>query len=396
MRRASASERPPLITLRFATVVASGILYFLSIGVVIPAIPRYVKHRLDGGDLAVGIVVGALFVGAVVLRPLAGRIGDRYGRRLLVIGGAFTVGVSMLLYALANSIPVLVGARVVTGVGEAAFFVGAATMITDLAPVERRGEAISYWSVAVYSGFAFGPALGEAVQRTWGYETLWYVAAGLGFTAAIVGTFTREVAREKHEGPPGPLLNRKALGPGSVLFAGLIATAAFSAFVPLYADDVGIEDVAIVFVVFGVLVLLIRVIGARIPDALGGARSGTVALVTTAIGMAVMAIWGTAAGLMTGVVLFAIGQAFLYPAMLLLALEGTDDSERGSAVGTISSCFDLSQGLGSLVVGGVAALSSYRGTFATGAVCSLLAVALLWGRVVPRMAARARFANEVT
>ena len=396
MKRVGASERPPLITLRFATVVASGICYFLSIGVVIPAIPRYVKHRLDGGSLAVGIVVGALFVGAVILRPLAGRIGDRYGRKLLVITGALTVGASMLCYALANSIPTLVGARILTGVGEAAFFVGAATMITDLAPVERRGEAISYWSVAVYSGFAFGPALGEFVQRTWGYETLWYVAAGLGFAGAIIGSFTREVEREKTTGPPGHLLNRKAIGPGSVLFAGLIATAAFSAFVPLYADDVGIEDVAIVFVVFGVLVLLIRVLGARIPDALGGARSGTVALVTTAFGMTVMALWGTAAGLMSGVVFFAIGQAFLYPAMLLLALQGTDDSERGSAVGTISSCFDLSQGLGSLVVGGVAALTSYRGTFATGAVCSVLAVVLLWGRVVPRMVARGQFANEIT
>jgi predicted MFS family arabinose efflux permease len=301
----------------------------------------------------------------------------------------------MLCYAAANSLPTLIGARIITGVGEAAFFVGAATMITDLAPVERRGEAISYWSVAVYSGFAFGPALGEAVQREWGYETLWYVAAGLGFAGAIIGSFTREVEREKTAEPPGHLLNRKALGPGSVLFAGLIATAAFSAFVPLYADDVGIEDVAIVFVVFGVLVLLIRVIGARIPDALGGARSGTVALTATASGMTVMAIWGTATGLMSGVVLFAIGQAFLYPAMLLLALQGTDDSERGSAVGTISSCFDLSQGLGSLVVGGVAALTSYRGTFAAGAVCSALAVVLLWGRVVPRMVARGQFANEV-
>src|SRR4029434_7743939 len=122
-------DRPPLITPRFATVVASGICYFLSIGVVIPAIPRYVKHRLDGGSLAVGIVVGALFVGAVILRPLAGRIGDRYGRSLLVVSGALTVGVSMLCYAAANSLPTLIGARIITGVGEAAFFVGAATMI---------------------------------------------------------------------------------------------------------------------------------------------------------------------------------------------------------------------------------------------------------------------------
>src|SRR5215510_2892994 len=192
-------QRPPLITLRFATVVVSGICYFLSIGVVIPAIPRYVKHRLDGSSLAVGIVVGALFVGAVILRPVAGRIGDRYGRKLLVIGGAATVGVSMLFYAAANSIPTLVGARILTGVGEAAFFVGAATMITDLAPVERRGEAVSYWSVAVYGGLAFGPALGELVRGHDRYTLAWLVAAGFAFLAALLGLATREVERAQHE-----------------------------------------------------------------------------------------------------------------------------------------------------------------------------------------------------
>lgn len=386
------TERPRLVTLRFATVVVSGILYFLAIGVVLPAVPRYVKHKLDGGSMAVGIAVGALFVGAVILRPLAGRFGDRYGRRLLVIGGAAIVGVSMLGYALAGSLPELVAARILTGLGEAAFFVGAATMITDLAPVERRGEAISYWSVAVYSGFAFGPALGETIQQHWGYTTLWFVAAGFGFAAAILGCFTRETEREKHEGPPSPLINRRALGPGAVLFTGLIATAAFSAFVPLYVDDVGINDAAIVFVLFGTLVLLIRILGARIPDALGGVRAGTIALVATAFGMLVMAVWASAAGLLSGTVFFAVGSAFLYPAMLLLALEGTTEQDRGSAVGTISSCFDLSQGLGSLVVGGVAAFAGYRGAFAAGAVGAVIAVFVLWARVMPRLV-RARLAD---
>ena len=279
-----------------------------------------------------------------------------------------------------------------TGLGEAAFFVGAATMITDLAPVERRGEAISYWSVAVYSGFAFGPALGETIQKHWGYNTLWFVAAGLGFSSAILACFTRETERAKHEGPPSPLINRRALGPGAVLFTGLIATAAFSAFVPLYVDDVGINDAAIVFVLFGTLVLLIRVLGARLPDALGGARAGTIALTATAIGMLIIAVWASAAGLLSGTVFFAVGSAFLYPAMLLLALEGTTEQDRGSAVGTISSCFDLSQGLGSLVVGGVAAFAGYRGAFAAGAVGAVIVVFVLWMRVMPRLV-RARLAD---
>jgi len=381
-------ERPRLVTPRFALVVVCGIFYFLSIGVVLPAVPRFVKDELHGGSIAVGIAVGSLFVGAVILRPLAGRIGDRYGRRLLVIAGATTVAVSMLGYALASSLGQLVAARLLTGLGEAAFFVGAATMITDLAPVERRGEAISYWSVAVYCGFAFGPALGETVQHHFGYTTLWLTAAGLGFTSAALGCFTREIEREPNTGPPQPLINRRALGPGGVLFAGLVATAAFSAFVPLYVDDVGINDAAVVFVVFGVLVLLIRVFGARLPDILGGAVAGTVALVATGAGMLVMALWGTAVGLMTGVVIFAVGSAFMYPAMLLLALEGSTEQDRGSAVGTISSCFDLSQGLGSLIVGAVAAFTSYQGAFAAGTVGSVIGVVVLWQRVVPRLARR--------
>lgn len=379
------STRPRLVTLRFALVVASGVCYFLALGVVMPNVPRYVKKELGGGSVAVGVAVGVLFVGAVLLRPLAGRIGDRYGRRLLLIGGAVTVAVSMLGYALAADLGQLVAARFVTGLGEAAFFVGAATMITDLAPVERRGEAISYWSVAVYSGFAFGPALGEVVQRQWGYTTLWLVAAGLGAAAAVLGCFTRETERERASGPMGPLIHRRALRPGLVLFSGLIATAAFGAFIPLYAEEVGIEDVAIVFVVFGLLVLAIRVFGARLPDALGGGRAGSIALTATALGMLVMAAWASAPGLMTGVVVFAVGSAFLYPAMLLLALDGAAVTERGAVVGTVSSCFDLSQGVGSLLVGAVAALTSYRGAFATGSVAALVGLVLLW-RLVERRA----------
>ena len=74
-----------------------------------------------------------------------------------------------------------------TGFGEAAFFVGAATMITDLAPADRRGEAVSYWSVAVYGGLAFGPALGEAVHGDDRYTLAWIVSAGLALVAAGLG-----------------------------------------------------------------------------------------------------------------------------------------------------------------------------------------------------------------
>src|SRR6187455_2749294 len=87
------SER--LLSARFVLVVVSGLAYFLALGVVLPAVPRYVEGPLDGDSIAVGVAVGSLFVGAVVLRPFAGRVGDRFGRRWLIVGGALVVAISI-------------------------------------------------------------------------------------------------------------------------------------------------------------------------------------------------------------------------------------------------------------------------------------------------------------
>lgn len=381
-----------LLTPRFVLVVAVGLAYFLALGMLLPVVPLFVKHELLGNDVAVGVAVGAFAVGAVLLRPFAGRIGDRLGRRVLIVAGALLVAIAGVLYLLVSGLAALVAVRVLGGIGEAAFFVGAASMVTDLAPEARRGEAISYWSVAVYGGLAFGPVLGEQLIDAGGYSAVWIAASALAAVAALLGFFTRDVERPVAVGADGHghLLNRAAIGPGTVLFSGLIALAAFTAFVPLYVDDVGLASADVVFLLYGGLVLVVRIFGARIPDTLGGRRSGVLALAATTAGMGVMALWGTAAGLLVGTVFFAAGASLLYPALLLLALGGAPESERGSVVGTFSSFFDLSQGLGSLIVGLVAAGAGYRGAFGAGAVFAAVGCVGLAVHTGRRRARRAR------
>ena len=357
-----------LVTKRFALVVAPGLAYFLALGVLLPVVPRYVEDVLGGGAVAVGVAVGALFVGAVLIRPAAGRLGDRIGRRVLIVGGAIVVSASVVCYGLVHSLVYLVAIRLVSGVGEAAFFVGAATMVTDLAPADRRGEAISYWSVAVYGGMALGPAIGDGVLDAAGSSAVWFVSGGLAGLAAILGSFTREVDRSERAEPGGPLVNRAAVGPGVLLFLGLVPLAAFMAFLPLYVEDSALPGAATVFLLYGALVLAVRIFGARLPDRLGPRRAGVIALAGAASGMVAMAAWGSTVGLLLGTVLFAAGMSLQYPALLLMALAGAPETERASVVGTFSSFFDLSQGLGSVIVGGVAAVGGYRGAFGVGAV----------------------------
>jgi predicted MFS family arabinose efflux permease len=299
------------------------------------------------------------------------------------------------------------------GSGEAAFFVGAATMITDLAPPERRGEALSYWSTAVYGGLAFGPALGELVLGKDRYVATWLVASGLAFVAAMVGFTLTETATSRQPGAAAaraisathdgeahadatmrsnkqPLIHPAAVRPGVVLMLGLIGLAGFSAFVSLYArDELGLSGAGVIFVVYGVCILLVRVVGARLPDRLGPIRAGTYALLFGAGGLAVMAIVRSVAGLVVGTVIFALGMSLLYPALLVMALSGAPDSERASVVGTFSSFFDLSQGLGAVLCGAAQQLFGYRAAFATGAVLAAVGCVALRGGVRRRAGALA-------
>ena len=384
MRRTEAEDARPggtadarLLTPRFALVVACGLCYFTALAMLAPVLPHYVEDSLHNGSVAVGATGLAFAVGAITLRLFAGRFGDRHGRKILIIGGAAIVAISTALYGLVHVLWWLIAMRVVTGFGEAGFFVGAATMITDLSPVERRGEAVSYWSVAVYGGLAFGPAFGDALRGTARYGLTFAVSAALAGTAALLGCFTVEVPRDATEPTSTHLVHRAAVRPGGVLFLGLIALAGFTAFMPLYASQqLGIKSGPI-FLLYGILILFVRIFGARLPDRLGGKTAGSIALVFTAAGIGIAAVWASTVGLVVGTAIFAVGMSFMYPALLLLALYGTSDGDRASVVGTFSSFFDASQGIGAFICGAVVAVSGNRGAFTTGFVCAALGLVLL-------------------
>jgi MFS family permease len=369
------------VTVPFALIIASGLAYFIALAMLNPVFGPYVKDQLGRDDAAVGFAAGAFAVGAIALRPAIGRIGDRLGRRPLLLGGAVVVSVATALYGALDSYWWFVAMRVVAGLGEASFFVGAATMITDRAPIERRGEAVSYWSIAVYGGLAIGPVIGEAVlgPRNDRFAACWTVAAVSAAAAVAIGAFTSEVSdRPPPPAPGGRLVHRSAVGPGVVLFCGFVSLAGWQGFVKLYArDDLGADRIGGVFLLYGALILLIRVFGARLPDRLGARRAGTAALAFGAIGIAIVVAWPSMAGLYAGTVVFAIGQSLAYPALLVLALAGVDDSERASVVGTFSSFFDLSQGLGAVICGQVARHYGYREMFAVGVAFALAGIVFL-------------------
>ena len=377
----SAPVRERLVTVPFALVTASAFAYFMAIGALLPTLPRFVERELDGGSIAVGAVVGSFAIAAALLRPFAGRLGDLRGRRILVVGGSLLVGLSVLGYTVADSLAVLIVLRLVTGLGEAAMWVGAATSIQDMAPDDRRGEAASYFSVALYAGLAFGPFAGEFLLRTYGFDTVWVVAGVSALVAAGLGWWTpRRVASEPQ---PFRLLHPAAIRPGLIMFVGLLPFIGFSAFVSLYGPTVDIDDVAPLFLVYGILILVIRVAGARLPDLLGSRRASSIALGVIGAAGVVLGAWAAAAGVWVATVALALGMSLLFPALFAATVAEAPEAERSQAVGTFSLFFDAASGVAPPLLGIVVALASYRAAFAVAGVIALAGIAFVMRRPEP-------------
>jgi MFS family permease len=381
--RRQGAVRPTVLTPAFVTVTLAMLAYFTGDGVLVPAVPRYVAGPLGAGNVAIGLVVGAFSVSAFFLRPWVGGLGDRWGRRPLMLVGASLFAASVLAYPLASSPAALAALRLLTGAGEACFFVGAVTAVLDLAPPERRGEAMSIASLALYIGIGLGPLAGELAIERVGFAAAWVLAATAALAALVLVLRVPDTRPAGADGeapaaaPRHRLVHPAGLLPGVLLLSSILGMAGFLTFVPLYALDIGMDGSRLVLLVFAGIVVGIRSVGARIPDRLGAARATRMALGLSAAGLALMGTWRAPAGLFAGAAVLAVGIALLTPAVMALAVEGVPPGERASVIGTTSAFLDLAFGLGPAILGFVAAAAGRPGTFLAGAAVAAVGWALV-------------------
>ncbi len=380
-RPASGTER--LVTPTFTALLTACIWYFVSTGMMLVAVPVFVSEKLGAGDWGVGAAMGVSGLAAAVLRIVAGPITDTKGRRWVMVFGSSLAGSSVLGLVVADSVGTVVLFRALTGIGEAAFFVGAATALQDLAPEGRRAEATSYFSAVVYASMALGPLLAEWLIERFSYNTTWLVSAvfcGIGAVLALRVPQNRVPMVGTRQFFSRPVVHPAAVRPGSVLMIGLLGFSCFMTFAALWATEVGIQHAGSVFLLFAGAVLILRLLMARLADRLGARTTTTVALVFSAVGLAVMATWRSPGGAYLGSAVMALGQSFLFPALFASVIQSAPVAERGQAVASFSISFDIAFGSGGFIAGAVAAhFGGITSAFWFGAIACTLALLLARG-----------------
>lgn len=380
-----------LVTPGYLVLLAAAVAFFVAGGVVLPVASRYARDVLGADELGVGLAIGSFSIAALALRPLVGWSADRFGRRPLLLVGSLVNVASLVLHLAASSLPVFVAARALLGAAEAFFLVAFIAAVADLAPPSRRGESLSYGSLTLYLGVAFGPWIGETLLQLSSYAWVWLAGAVIGVVAIVLSvlapetkpadarpdaqTDARPVVRTGRR--PPRLIHPAGIEPGVISFLGLVGMAAFFTFLPLYGDEAGMDGVALPFLAYAVVVIALRIVGATWPDRFGAVRVSGAALGIGGAGLAIFALVPTTAGIVIGTLVFATGVAFLVPALLSVAVARVPVDERGRVVGTASVFWDLSLGAGPVVLGVAASAGGYGAAFAVAALASVVGLALL-------------------
>jgi EmrB/QacA subfamily drug resistance transporter len=116
----------------------------------------------------------------------AGRLGDMIGRRRLLVAGILLFTAASAGCGLANSLPLLIAARAVQGVGAAIMMALSMALVGDTVPKERTGSAIGLLGTMSATGTALGPSLGGVLIATAGWPWIFVINVPLGLLAAVL------------------------------------------------------------------------------------------------------------------------------------------------------------------------------------------------------------------
>jgi MFS family permease len=357
----------------FGLIWLYSLLTTLAWAATLPVLPLFVQGPLEGGDVAVGVVMSASLLLAAVAQPFLGRLADRRGRRVLLIGGPLVFGAFVASFSIVDSPQALFLLNTGAGLGNAAFVVGAVTVVNDLAPESRRGEAYNVYSLSSWVALGLGPVIGDLVLRTYSFEAVWMVCVGLSLVSAAAALLVAETRRlpDVPEQRSRLVFSRSAAIPGLVLALELFGFAALFVFSPLYARELGMEGAGLVLLVNAAVLVAMRVLGRKLPDRLGAYRSATAGVSLAALGIALPAIFASPAGLYAGAALFGSGHALLYPALFLLAVGRAPEHERSTAVGSLKACEAIGFAAGASLLGVVASVGGYGAVFGLAAALTL-------------------------
>jgi DHA1 family multidrug resistance protein-like MFS transporter len=381
-------------------ITAVGMMSFLPF---FPAIIEDLGVREPGARAAwSGACFGVAPLAAAVMGPIWGSIGDRFGRKIMVVRAMLAISVFVGAMAFATSPWHLLGLRLGQGVFSG-FVPPSITLVSVSSPREIQGRVTGSLQAALPTGMILGPLAGDFIQARYGISAIFvFVSAAVAVSTLLVLAFASEetslrttlerfsptavlagVTRDVRELLHHPRLRWALI----VLFVVHFGVGATNPLLQLFVEDLWLGDPARIetltawlFTAFAAAGVVSLPVWGRLGDRVGHGR--VLAIVAMLAGVFFFAQATVAAYVWLFVARVGMGVAIpgTNSASFGLAAAETAEDRRGGAIGAVFSARALAVSLGALAGGALCTLLTLRGLFLSAGIA--IAVVLLMLRVL--------------
>lgn len=338
----------------------------------IPTLPIYLS-RMGAEEVEIGILIGALGVCSLILRPFVGRALLKIPEKKFMIAGAMLfVLTSAAFLFIAPFWPFLI-VRIIQGIGFAFFYTASIILVANISPAAHRGQSLSYFFIAFNVSFALFPSFGMVIINQFNFTFLFLICIALSLCCLWITSRLRTPTTNPISSSTefSGFFSRKALPPAIMYFFAHTIWGTLTAFFPLYAIKQGVTNPGFFFTVYAIVLILSRAFGGKILDLYSREKLLLPCLTTYILSMTILAFSKTLPLFILVAVIWAMGNAFLIPSLVAYVID-LSGSSRGPAMGLFTALGDLGVGLGPIIMGIILRFTNYPFMFLCLALTSLM------------------------
>ena len=390
-------EAPRILTRDFGFLTVAHLLQGLGYASNL-LLPLYLTHLMASRE-EIGLITGTAAVGGLVARPVIGWALDSWGRKPTLVCSTGIVVLGMALLYFVRDLGALIYLdRVLYGVGTAGLFTAYFTFAADIVPAARRTEGLALFGVSGLIPLVINPFTDQIGVQA--HELRWFIPL-IGVLVLLSLCFVLPL-REPHVAPKGASIRLKevvfaltkrrlwSVWVATVAFSSLVAV--FFAFATVTAERRGLMNPSTLWLSYAGGAIVVRLLGARLPDRVGPAN-----IIAPALGAYVLgALWVAsahsagdflAAGLCAGV-----GHGYCFPVLSAQVVSRVPDRLRGSGLAMFTALWALTGLIFPPLIGG---FGDRHGDGAMFALTALVALGLtvLWALLEHLVAAPSRVKN---
>lgn len=377
------SNKPKLWTKDFIIVSSTNFFIFLVFYVLMVTLTFYTMNTFHTSQSLAGLASSIFILGAVLIRPLAGKTIDSIGRKKMLFVSLVLFFITSVLYFQVNSLSMLFINRLIHGLAFGVATTATGTIVADIIPNERRGEGTGYYAMSTNLAMAFGPFIGLFITQHFSFSVI-FIAATVFSTLGLVATLFLRVPKSNYNMQSLQANTSMKLSSffekTSVPISALVGLAGFLyssilSFLTSYSQEIHLVSAAsLFFVMFAVFLLATRPFTGRWFDVFGENVVMYPSIILFAIGLFLLSQAHIDLTLLAAGAIIGVGYGTFQSSTQAIVVNKAPHHRVGLATSTYFTLYELGIGVGPFLLGFVIPFLGYRGLYLVMAIVAFLCI----------------------